>query len=229
MRYFRTASRTRVGVTLLLTLLLILVVGPNRLTQLLSRVVPGFYEGIPCAWLHPASDRANHQSLIGRSSPNPIAVSVVPGSLPTDPAGMLLIHIIVINRTLGTVPIIYDPNRVLVGDNGSSGIGVIFEPPNTLVAAPQRTDPPAVDESMIRLLGPQQRCVHTLEFPAGNVLIDPAINSGTAQVRAYYRNNLNSPIVSVPGAVATPIYGDYGLWVGYVESEPKIVPRSAQQ
>jgi hypothetical protein len=75
----------------------------------------------------------------------------------------------------------------------------------------------------MRILGPRQRCVHTVEFPAGNVLLDRAITSGLVRVRAYYRNNAAGQVVQLT-PVATPVFGDQGLWVGYVESEDVPIP-----
>ncbi len=214
-------------VGLILLVALVFISGPNILPRALSSLLPSvFYEGVPCAWLRRADDRANHQSLLGRAAPNPISVRVQVDPLPTDPSALWYVRIIVTNESLGTVPFVYSPNQVIVGDNDSSGIGLLFTPPNGLVTGGQRANTPVVPDSAIRLLGPRQRCVHTVEFPAGNVLIDGNIRAGLTQVRAYYRNNSRGQVVQPPGIAATPIFNDQGLWTGYVESNPVVIPLS---
>ncbi len=211
---------------LVLVMLLAFLVSPNILPEFLSNSIPGFYEGIPCIWLRNAQDRANHQSLIGRGNPNPLAVSVETSALPTDPAGFLYIRIVIANNSLGTVPFVYDPAQIIVGDNGTSGLGIAFSPQNSLITGAQRQDQNPIPEANIRLLGPRQRCVHTLEFPAGNVMIDPAINSGTAQVVAFYRNNSDSQTIPT-SSIATPIFSTHGLWTGLIQSSPVVIPVAA--
>ena len=57
--------------------------------------------------------------------------------------------VIIINDTIGTVPFVFNPNQVIVGnDTTSSGIGLIFNPP---------TNSPSLDydekwDSLIRAL-----------------------------------------------------------------------------
>lgn len=225
---FRRSGNTNMIVGMILLLLLLVIAGPGNLPRFISGIFPQFYEGIPCAWLRTAQDRGNHQSLIGRSAENPISLRVVTSPIPTDPAGSLVIQIVVTNDSLGTVPIIYNPNNVVVGDSGANGLGLIFTPPNSLTAGTPLPAGQTIAEENIRLLGPRQRCIHTEEFPAGNVLIDPSLTSGTAQVRAFYRNNTRGQVVQAQGAVATPVYTDQGLWTGFVESDSVGIPLATQ-
>jgi hypothetical protein len=215
-------------VGLVLLVLLAVVAGPNTLPRLLSSVLPGvIYEGVPCAWLRAANDRADHQSLLGRAAPNPLQLRVQTTAIPTDPAGSLFIQITVVNESLGTVPIVYSPRTVIVGDNGTNGLGLIFTPQANLATAGTRTGTGAVTDGELRLLGPRQRCVHTEEFPAGNVLVNSALASGQTTVRAYYRNNTSGSTVQEPGVAATPIFNDQGLWTGYLESDAVSIPLSS--
>ena len=218
----RFGSNTIVGLAMLMLLAMFAFYGPGLLSDVLPGVV---YEGVPCQWLRLADDRANHQSLLGRGAPNPIVLSVSTSPLPTTGDGILSVYITVANNSLGTVPFVYDPNAAIVGDNGTSGLGVIFNPGNSLSSGSRQDYGTNVPEQFLRLLGPRQRCVHTIEFPAGNVLIDSAVSSGTAQVRAYYRNNNAGGVVQPPGALATPIYADMGLWTGFVESDSVTITR----
>lgn len=229
-QFYRRARENRT-LSIFLIIILSWFIGSNLAPSYVSRFIPGFYQAQNCAWVRTSEERANHQSLLGRNVANPISLQVTTTAInPTDAAGSLFVQIMVINNTLGTVPFVYDPATVLVGDNGTSGLGLIFNPQNSLSAGLGRFDPGVFPDAQIKLLGPRQRCIHTVEFPNGNVLIDPGISSGNAQVRAYYRNNtrgaVNPPQISIygNGIVSTPIFNDAGLWVGYVESPAVLVP-----
>src|SRR5262245_33684649 len=129
MQYYRNSNNPNLLIGITLLLMLAVLIGPNTLPRFLSRAVPGvFDEGVPCDWLRQGIDRANHQSLIGRAADSPLAVEVKASPLPATPDGVLTIKIIVRNDSLGAVPFIYDPNAVIVGDNGTSGLGIIFTP-----------------------------------------------------------------------------------------------------
>jgi hypothetical protein len=227
-RFVRRSNNPNLFVGLILLLLLAVFAGPSTLPRLLSSINPQFYAGIPCSWVRTADDRAFHQSLLGRAATNPFSLSIQTTALPKDAASSLYVNIVITNNSLGTVPFVYDPQRVIVGDNGTSGLGLIFTPQNSLNAGVQRQDSGTVPEANLRLLGPRQSCVVTVEFPGGNVLIDPSVTSGTANVRAYYRNNQVGQINQPSGIVATPIYPDQGLWTGYVESANALIPLASQ-
>lgn len=228
MRYVRRSARPNIFVGLILILLLAVFAGPSTLPRLLANINPQFYAGVPCTWVRTADDRADHQSLLGRAATNPFSVGVATTKLPADASGSLFITLTITNNSLGSVPFVYDPQRVIVGDNGTSGLGVIFTPPNSLSSGAPRQDSGTVEEQNLRLLGPRQSCVVTLEFPGGNVLVDPSVTSGQATVRAYYRNSENGQIVQQSGTLATPIFTDQGLWTGYVESANVTIPLASQ-
>ncbi len=228
MRFIRRSNNPNLFVGLILLVLLAVFAAPSSLPRFLSNVFPQFYEGVPCAWLKTAEDRANHQSLLGRAATNPITLRVQTTALPIDASASLYVSIIVTNSSLGTIPFVYDPQRVIVGDNGTSGLGLVFVPANSLVGGAQRQDTGTIPEQNLRILGPRQSCVVTLEFPGGNVLVDPSVTSGSAAVHAYYRNNERGQITQTAGTLATPIYPDQGLWTGFVESAPVTIPRAIQ-
>jgi len=228
MRLLRRTNSSSLLVGIILLLLLLVFAGPNNLPRFVSGLFPQFYEGVPCSWLRSADDRANHQSLLGRSAENPLTLRVSATQISRDGAGSFFVNIIITNESLGTVAIVYNPNQVIVGDNNTSGMGLVFTPQTSLSAGTGRQDSTSIPEDNIRLLGPRQRCVHTVEFPNGNVLVDPVLTGGSAQVRAYYRNNVRGQILPTPGIVATPIYNDQGLWTGLVTSDTVVVSIAAQ-
>jgi hypothetical protein len=229
MRYIRNSERPNFIVGIFLLVMLAMFAGPNILPRLFATVFPGFDEAIPCAWLREASNRADHQSLLGRAADSPIALNVRTSGISNDPAEFLTIVVVVTNQSLGTVPFLFNPDQVMLSDNNTSGVGVIFNPPAQTLTGPIRApDPTTFSEENIRLLGPQQSCVFRLEIANGNVLIDPSISSGTARVSAYYRINSAGQVLPTPGDLTTPIYPDQGLWTGYVTSDAVTIPRASQ-
>src|SRR5262245_3481210 len=124
-RYFRRPDNTNTLVALFLLVLLAVLAGPSTLPRFIASVVPGADEGVPCAWLRLAEDRAAHQSLLGRNATNPFSLGISASALPTTPDGELIVRIIVANDTLGAVPIVYNPNQVQIGDAGFDGLGIV--------------------------------------------------------------------------------------------------------
>ncbi len=224
-RYFRRPDNPNTLVALFLLVLLAVLAGPGTLPRLIASIVPGADEGVPCSWLRMAEDRAAHQSLLGRGTTSPITLGISTSALPATPDGELIIRIIVANDSLGTVPIIYNPNQVQIGDAGfNTGLGIAINS-NAPLSSGAGQGGGFVPEGDIRLLGPRQRCVHTLRFTASN-LPDPSLATGAATVKAYYRNT--SPgVTQSQDPLATPIYPDQGLWVGVVESPSVTVPVAA--
>lgn len=218
------SSNTIIGIVLLV--MLGVFVGPDVLPTLLSRTFPFLDEGIACTRLHTASDRGNHQSLIGRRAINPLSMRVVAPTLPENPQDIWAIRIIVQNDTIGTVPFVFD-GQAYIGIGAvpdSSGIGLVFSPNVSVqtLQPPSNAGGATFPESSIRLLGPRQRCVYRVEIPRSAVTL--AVNT-QASVRSYYR-------INTPGQVTTAgaIYPDLGLAHvagGIVQSEEVLIPFTA--
>lgn len=228
----RLNLNTILGIMLILALFSL--AGDNLMGSILSQV-PGqvISEAAPCRWLPSPENLANHQSLIGRATltrRNPIELTVRASGLPTpNSTGKLTVRIIVTNNSLGTIPFIYNPDEVIVGDNNTSGLGIIFNPPSNIFTPGinTRVDSATYPRDDVRILGPQQRCAHTLEFEATQ--LDTTLYSGNTQVIAYYRGNTSGV---VPAANPTPIYPDQGLPSGtYITSSPVLLqsPTTAGQ
>ena len=232
-------SNTVIGIILLVMLLVF--VGPTVIPRALSQSLTFFDEAIPCERLRMANDRGRHQSLIGTSAVDPLSIRVSPDPVPppsSDAAATWRIRIIISNNTIGTVPIVYTPTDVIVGDaTNRSGIGLlVFDNGNQEVQfsipgnAPTNIGVTSYPDTAIRLLGPNQRCVHTERIPYSAI---PQNIRGGAIVSAYYRITTDG----VPPAVNanTPqIYSDQGLDVidatiqgGRITSEAVIVPVNA--
>jgi hypothetical protein len=229
MRYVRSSGNPNFIVGIFLLVLLSMFAGPNLVPRLIASILPGFDEGVPCAWLKSSNNRAAHQSLLGRAASQPIGLAVRTSGISRDPAGIFSVTITVTNNSLGTVPLLFNANQVIVGDNGTSGLGLIFIPQNSLVLPGVRQgDPASFPETDLKLLTPRQSCVVRAEFPNGNVLIDPSITNGRPQVKAYYRVNSRGQTIPPAGVLATPIYPDQGLWTGYIESAPVDITIASQ-
>lgn len=212
-------SNTVFGVILLVMLLVF--VGPDVLPRLLSRTFPFVDEGAPCTRLRTASDRGLHQSLIGRRSSDPFDLDVQVDPLPTDGSGSWIVRIIIVNNTIGTVPLVFDENQVLPVDDGNSGVGLIFNPPaNINLGTIRPAGASTFSNDNIRLLGPRQRCVHRVEIPANQL---GSIQPGTTTVRSYYRITTAGTVLTT----ATAIFPDQGLALltnGFTQSEAVTVP-----
>ena len=202
-------SNTVIGIILLI--LLLVFIGPDVLAQLLSRSLPFIDEGVPCRVLQSASDRSQHQSLIGRSTTNPLVLRTIADPIPAVDSGQTwVVRIVIENDTIGTVPFVFDPEQVIVGDQqGSSGVGLIFSPPVNLATGFLRTNQGAntIPNDNIKILGPGQQCVHRVEFPANQLA--PLLQQQVS-VRSYYRITTAGQVFQT-NAVATPIFNDQGL------------------
>lgn len=193
-----------IGIILLIVLLVFVL--PDRLPQFISDLSPYLFAGIPCARLPAARDLAAHQSIIGRSVKDPLQLAVAP-TTPNE-SGQLLVRLTVTNLSLGTAPIVFQEDKFVVaaGDDGSNGFGLIVEPePVAGLRERQAPDPDGYEESDIRLLGPRQRCVHALDLVASQDMID---DGGTIQ--AYYRMSLAGEHQTQNEGLRS-IYADQGL------------------
>ncbi|MCY4017787.1 MAG: hypothetical protein OXG39_00115 [Chloroflexi bacterium] len=193
-----------IGIILLIVLLVFVL--PDRLPQFISDLSPYFFAGIPCARLPAPRDLAAHQSVIGRAVQDPLQLAVAPTA--PDDSGALLIRLTVTNLSLGTLPIVFQEDNIAVAasDDESNGFGFIVEPePAEGTHGRQAPDPNGYEESDIRLLGPRQRCVHALDLVAAQDMID---HGGT--IRAYYRMTLPGEHQTQSEGVRR-IYADQGL------------------
>ena len=221
------SSNTIIGAVILV--LLTVFVAPDVLPQLVAETIPFIDEGLPCSQLMTAQDRANHQSLIGRQATDPFLIKTEVN--PYNGTGNLVIRVIIINETIGTVPLVFNPNQVIVGDDpNSSGVGIEFSsgisasisgPNGGINSRVQTQSIPATD---IKVLGPRQRCVHRVIIAPNQIA--GTIQPGVTQVRSYYRIG-TAGIVQQLNPAATPIFTDQGLNVvsgGKVESLNVVIP-----
>ncbi len=227
MQYLRRSGNPNALAAILALILLGVFAGPNTLPRLIESVFPAADSGSPCWWLREASGRAARQSLIGRAASSgglPLEVQVDAEPLPTTPDGTFSIRITFVNRSIGTIPIVYDPDTVAIGDTGGSGAGIIFNAQTTPAAGVQQVG--SYPEDALRLLGPRQRCVHRITLTANQAAqFAPNIGTGTATVIAYYRNTTRGGITAAQlSGLPQQIFPDQGLWVGVVASEPVVIP-----
>lgn len=214
MRFFRRGDNPNAVAGLFLLVLLLAIAGPNILPRLTSSV-PGFDEGVACQWLRTGENRATHQSMIGRQASlrnePPISLEVRTNPFVNTADSSLVVSVVVINESIGTVPFVLFDNVPVVGTNNNQpGIGVVFNSGTAIPPLGGGNVNYSTDQ--IRLLGPRQRCVFRFSFPAtelGGVL------TGNSSIVAYYRNGTRGIATGNPA-----IYGDLGLWTGVVTSEP---------
>ncbi len=222
--------RERFGTNSLIGIFLIVMLftfAGDETLRFLATQVPGLDESTPCAWLKRPTDLANNQSLIGRTAStvkDPIGLRVRASPIPQTNEEEFVIRILVVNETLGTVPFVYNPDEVIVGDNGTSGLGVTFNPPSNLFTpgVNLRNDPPTYPSDRLRVLGPQQQCLHRLVFTRDQ--LDANILNGTATLQAYYRGTNAGQVPQVAAPQPTPIYPDQGLYTGVITSPIATIP-----
>ncbi len=221
MRLLRGSRNPNTLVGIFLLVLLAIFAGPGMIPNLLPSLIPGADESILCRWLRTGEDRAEHQSLIGRTAQNPLSLRVRTTALPQQIGQTLKVSIIITNESIGTVAIYYNPDQVRIGDDGvSSGLGIVFNSPNP---QPRGTGGGgAIPEADIRLLGPRQSCVHHEEWGYEQI---PRLGLSLGQniVKAYYRNT-SAGSTSITNSTQQRIFSDQGLWVGIIESESIPIP-----
>ncbi len=227
------SSNTIIGIVILV--LMTVFVAPDVLPQLVSNSLPFIDEGLPCTLVMQAEDRSQHQSLIGRSASDPLTIRTEIANYSADGTSPMVIRVIIINNTIGTVPFVFNPNQVVIGnDTNSSGIGLIFNPPITAtldydrngIANSRVAGQTSFPLSDIKVLGPLQRCVHRVEIPANQIA---GVQQGVTRVRAYYRI-LGAGTSQQTNAAVPIIYTDQGLGVisgGFVESADAVIPVTA--
>lgn len=224
MGILRRSDNPNLLVGLFLLVMLAIFAGSGLLPNVVSSIIPNADESIPCGWLRTGLERAEHQSLIGRSATNPIEVRIRTSPLPNQSGQTLRLTVIVTNNSIGTVPIYYSPDQVRIGDDGiSSGLGIVFNRAGALPAGSGGSG--IYPEEDIRLLGPRQSCVHTAEW-AFEQITALGLTAGQNIVKAYYRNTTPG-ISQLQNGARQIIFADQGLWVGIVESESVPIPLSA--
>jgi hypothetical protein len=217
MQLLRNVENPNTVAGVLLLILLLVFAGPSTIYSLISRTAPGISIDTPCEWMRNSPDRANHQSWLGRSASSPIILEVATTAMPSTPDGVLTITIIVVNRTMGTVPFLFNPVQVRVGDDNTSGLGITFQGIGGLTSPTIRQDAASYPVADIRTLGPRQRCVVRMNFPLSQ-LIAAGVGGGT-QVSAFYR---------IGGTGAIPqggaIFPDQGFRPQVITSEAVSIP-----
>jgi hypothetical protein len=222
MQLIRNSNNPNAAVGVFLLILLGVFAGP-MLPNLISRAVPGVTIDTPCEWLRTSAGRAQHQSLLGRSAPEPIALEIATTNIPATADARLTISVIVINRSLGTVPFLFNPGQVRIGDDNTSGLGIIFDGTSALNSGTIRQDAGSFPENNIRILGPRQRCVYRFEFTIDQVR--SAGLSANTSVRAFYRINGTGVVGSQGSSV---IFSDQGFRTLFVQSAPVLIPPPSQ-
>jgi hypothetical protein len=228
MQFIRNSDNPNAIAGVFLLVLMAIFLGPTTLPNLLANTLPGVDVITQCAWLRPSAGRAQHQSLIGRASQNPIELQVrttaFPNPLTAD--STLTVTIIVINRSIGTVPLLFNPNTVRIGDDNTSGLGINFQP-DVLRLPTNRQDSGSFPETDIRMLGPRQRCKVDITLSAAQLQqAASALGTGSAAVSAYYRVNTPGQSIATAGVI---IYPDQGFDVTFIQSEAIVIPLAAGQ
>ncbi len=213
-----------------LVIMLFSLAGDEFFRFLITQVPgPGVDEALPCSVLESPNDLAYHQSVVGRTVADnqPLRLLVRTNAIPADDATNFIIRILLINDSMGTVPIVYTPEEVIIGDNNTSGLGVTFNPASNIFTpgVNLRNDPAAYPLDRVRVLGPQQRCIHRITLQRNQ--LDAGLLGGGATVTAYYRGLAPGAVPAVGALTPTPIFPDQGLVTGLMQSPPVTIPPPA--
>ena len=224
MRFLNRRENPNALVGLFLLILLAIFAGPTVLPDLISQAVPFVDEGVPCERLRDGSLRGQQQSLIGRdaslNADAPIGLRVSASSVGVD--NTLTVEIIVINETIGTVPIVLTSDSMIVNTaTAQNGLGVYFGPQPNAPIAGAGEGAVTYPAERIRLLAPRQRCVHRVRINVANIpqpgaSIFAAGEGSEGIVTAFYRNDNRGQ--AQPGYR----YPDQGLWTGVVVSDSEV-------
>lgn len=170
-----------IGIVLLVVLVVFVL--PDRLPGSIAGLSPQLFAGIPCARLPAARNLSAHQSVLGRQAKDPLHLTLTAGDI-NDEGGFVM-RLSVANHSLATVPIVFQADNFVVAEaeDDSDGFSLIIRPaPESGLKARANPNPASYDEGDIRLLGPRQSCVHSLELAASAAMIR---DGGSA--RARYR------------------------------------------
>ena len=181
LRLDRDNPNTFIGIILLVVLIVFVL--PERLPTFVTEISPILFGGIPCGRLPAAGNLAAHQSILGRSAVDPLRLEVTTSEIGDE--AELIVRLSVTNLSLGSVPIVYQEDNIVVAgaDDESDGFGIVIDPPPSVGAVDRENpDPAGYDEADIRILGPRQTCSYSVEVRASAAMIT---DGGT--VSAYYR------------------------------------------
>lgn len=203
-RLKRDNPNTYIGVILFVILLVYVL--PQRLPAFIANFSTYSFGGLPCGNLPAASNLPAHQSILGRSSVDPLRLVLTASEVGED--GQLSLRLSIANTSLGSVPIVYQEDNFVVAarDDSSNGFGVMIDPAPADGGVDRRDPNPAgYAEDDIRFLGPRQSCLHELDVRASAAMID---DGGTA--RAWYRMTIAGEHQAQREGVRQ-IYPDQGL------------------
>ena len=180
-RLDRDNPNSYIGIILLVILAIFVL--PARLPAFIANFRPDSVGGMPCGRLPAARDLAAHQSILARAAVDPLRLALSANDI--DAEGELSLRLTVSNKSLGSVPILFQNDNLVVAgeEDESNGLGLLIRPaPSDGTVDRTDADRAGYDEADIRFLGPWQTCAHDIEVTASATMIS---DGGTA--RAWYR------------------------------------------
>jgi hypothetical protein len=203
---------------------------------LLPRVIPGGRFGIPCTGLAHPIPGGNNQSVLAERSAGALSIEI---TLERSDLGMndpLIVNATFINNGVGAITLFFVPEESLLRDDQTPGLNFIIRrvADNALMSEPTTVRPPNLVRQQfptetLYILGPRQRCTERLTFDPVR-LSNAGIISGNYTIRAIYRNFYPGILDIQPGATATPIFQNQGVYTidelrsGEVDFSVGIVP-----
>lgn len=204
-----TDNLTLAIVTTALALILVLV---------LPRVIPGGRFGVACSALAHPIPGGDNESILSKRSAGLLELQIELPRSSLSVADDLLVNTTFINNGVGAITFFFVPQETLLRNDGSAGLSFEIMRTSDRVIFSERTDirPPNPQRQqflpdVLHVLGPRQRCTDQLRFETFR-LADLNLPAGTYQLTAIYRNTFPGVINVAPGATATPIFPDQGVY-----------------
>lgn len=185
---------------------------------ILPQVIPGGRFGVSCSQLAHPIPGGNNQSLLSERSAGALQLEI---SLPRDNLSLadpLTVNVTFINTGVGAITLFFVPEEALLRDDGTPGLNfqiqrasdqaLLSEPTTVRPPNPQRTTFPV---EVLHVLGPKQRCTEQLSFSTVR-LSSLGITPDRYTLQAVYRNPFRGTLNVPPGATATPIFPDQGVY-----------------
>lgn len=186
---------------------------------LLPRVIPGGRFGIPCTGLAHPIPGGNNQSVLAERSAGALTVEITLERSDLGVSDPLIVNATFINNGVGAITLFFVPEESLLRDDQTPGLNFIVRrvADNALMSEPTTVRPPnAVRQQFptetLYILGPRQRCTERLTFDPVR-LSNAGITTGNYTIRAIYRNFYPGILDVQPGATATPIFQNQGVYI----------------
>jgi hypothetical protein len=185
------------------------------------QAIPGSRFGVSCSSLANPIAGGNNQSLLAARSQESEAlgleIELKRSNISVNEP--LVVNATFVNRGVGSITLFFVPQEAQLRDDGAPGLYFLIQsiPARANFSEPTTVRPPnqvrqTFRPEVLHVLAPKQRCTEQLTFDTIR-LNSLGLSPGRYAIRAVYRNPTHGTLQLVPGATATPIFPDQGVYV----------------